>query len=218
MWSYPYVFKTKAACAALIGLILAGCAREGEITSTGIITTYTACPAVAIAAPTGDVTLFDPPQSRDANAIDVVATMTNVRSTCNETGEYIVTNASFDVQARRRDRGPARDVVVPYYASVVQAGQNVVSKSVGNILLRFAEGQDRASASGTAVSQVLRAAATLPEDIRRQITRERRPGDPDAAVDPMADPAVRAAVLRASFEVLLGFQLTEEQLRYNATR
>jgi hypothetical protein len=212
------VFKTKAAAAALLGLALAGCSRDGEITTAGIVTHYTACPAVAITAPTGDITLFDPPQSRDANAIDVVATMTNVRSTCDDSGEYILTQASFDVHARRRDRGPARDVVIPYYATVVQGGQNVVSKSVSNIVLRFAEGQDRATASGTATSQVLRAAATLPEDIRRQITRERRAGDPDAAVDPMANPAVRAAVQRASFEVLLGFNLTEEQLRYNATR
>jgi hypothetical protein len=212
------VFTPKAAVAALIGLTLVGCSREGEITSTGVVTTYTACPPVAIAAPTGDVTLFDPPQSRDSTAIDVVATITNVRSTCDETGEYIVTNVGFDVQARRRDTAAARDVVLPYYATVVQAGQNVVSKSLGNIVLRFAAGQDRAGASGTATSQVLRAAATLPDDIRRQITRERRPGDADAAIDPMADPAVRAAVQRASFEVLIGFQLTEEQLRYNATR
>lgn len=212
------MFKPKAAVAALIGLTITGCSQEGEVTSTGVITTYTACPAVAIVAPTGDVTLFDPPQSRDASAIDVVATMTNVRSTCNDSGENIVTTASFDVHARRRDRGPARDVVIPYYATVVQGGQNVVSKSVSNLVLRFAEGQDRASTNGTANAQVLRAAATLPEDIRRQVTRERRAGDADAAVDPFADPAVRAAVQRASFEVLLGFNLTEEQLRYNATR
>ena len=212
------MFKPKAAVAALIGLTLIGCSREGEVTSTGVITTYTACPSVAIAAPTGDITLFDPPQSRDASAIDVVATMTNVRSTCDESGANIVTTVGFDVHARRRDPAAARDVVVPYYASVVQGGQNVVSKSLGNIVLRFAAGQERTSASGTANAQVLRAAARLPEDIRRQITRERRPGDADAAIDPMADPAVRAAVQRATFEVLLGFQMSEEQLRYNATR
>jgi hypothetical protein len=67
-------------------------------------------------------------------------------------------------------------------------------------------------------SSVLRSAATLPEDIRRQITRERRPGDADAALDPLADPNVRAAVQRATFELLVGFQLTPEQLAYNATR
>ena len=48
--------------------------------------------------------------------------------------------------------------------------------------------------------------------------RKREPGDPDAALDPLADPAVRAAVQRATFELLVGFQLTEAQLRYNATR
>jgi hypothetical protein len=65
---------------------------------------------------------------------------------------------------------------------------------------------------------VLRSAATLPEAIRQQITRQRKPGDPDAAIDPMADPAVRAAVVRASFEMLVGFQVTQDQLQYNATR
>ena len=210
--------KSKAALAALIGLSIAGCSREGEITSTGIITHYSACPSVAIVAPTGDITLFNPPTSRDAAAIDVVATMTNVRSNCNEAGENIVSTATFDIQGLRSDNRGARDVVVPYYASVVQGGTNVVSKSVTNVVLRFADGQYRASATGSANASVNRAAATLPEDIRRQITRERRPGDADAAIDPMSDPAVRAAVQRANFEVLLGFNLTPEQLRYNATR
>jgi hypothetical protein len=210
--------KSKVAVAALIGLSIAGCSREGEITSTGIITHYSACPSVAIVAPTGDITLFNPPTSRDAAAIDVVATMTNVRSNCNEAGETIQAGATFDIQARRSDNRGAREVVVPYYASVVQGGTSVVSKSVTNVVLRFADGDYRASATGSANASVNRAAATLPEDIRRQITRERRPGDADAAIDPMSDPAVRAAVQRASFEVLLGFNLTPEQLRYNATR
>ena len=212
------MFNCKAAVAALIGLTLLGCSREGEITSTGIITTYTACPPVAIVAPTGDLTLFNPPSSTDASAIDVVATMTNVRSTCDESGEYIVSNATFEVQASRRDSRGTREVVVPYFATVVQGGTNAVSKVVSRVALRFNDGEHRATTTGAATSQVLRAAATLPEDIRRQITRERRPGDADAAVDPMSDPAVRAAVQRASFELLLGFELTPEQLRYNATR
>ena len=61
-------------------------------------------------------------------------------------------------------------------------------------------------------------AVTLPENIRQQLTRRRKPGDPSAAIDPMADPAVREAVRKASFEVLVGFQLTQDQLAYNATR
>jgi hypothetical protein len=212
------LFPSKAAAAALLALGLFGCRHEGDIMETGILTSYTACPPVAIAAPAGDVTLFDPANSRDATAIDVVANMTNVRSTCDQTGEYIVTQVTFDVQARRRDARGARDVVLPYFVTVVQGNTNVVAKRVSRVGLHFADGQLRTSTNAAGTSQVLRSAATLPEDIRRQITRERRAGDPNAAVDPMADPAVRAAVDRARFEVLLGFQLDPDQLRYNATR
>ena len=63
-----------------------------------------------------------------------------------------------------------------------------------------------------------RADASLPADIREQITRKRKAGDPDAALDPLADPAVRAALQRATFELLVGFQLSQDQLSYNATR
>jgi len=50
------------------------------------------------------------------------------------------------------------------------------------------------------------------------LTRPRKVGDPDAAIDPLADPAVRDAVAKATFQHLVGFQLTADQLRYNATR
>lgn len=212
------LFTSKAAVAAFLSLGLVACAREGDIFQSGILTSYTACPAVAIPAPAGDVTLFDPENSRDAAAIDVVAHITNLRSTCDETGEYIVTNVTFDVHGRRRDNRGVREVVLPYFATVVQGNGNVVAKRVSRVALRFEDGQYRTSGAGTATGQVLRSAATLPQDIRRQITRVRRPGDPDAAVDPMADPAVRAAVERARFELMVGFELTAEQLRYNATR
>ena len=212
------MFKSKAAIVALLPLVLLGCSRQGEITHLGIVTVRTACPSVAIPAATGDITLFNPANSRDANAIDVVANITNVRSTCDDSGEYVVTNVTFDVHGQRRDPRGDREVAFEYFASVVQGGSNVVAKRLGRVGLRFADGQVRASTSGATTTQVLRSAATLPEDIRRRITRERKPGDADAAIDPLSDPAVRAAVQRASFEVLVGFQLTQEQLAYNATR
>jgi hypothetical protein len=212
------VSKFKAAFAALIPLAIAGCSTEGQVTDQGVIVNRSACPAVAIPAATGDVTLFNPENSRDANAIDVVANLTNVRSTCDEAGEAITTHVTFDVQAQRRDPHGARDVVLPYFAVVMRGGTNVVSKSISRVALHFADGQLRAQTSGTATSQVQRAAATLPEDVRRQVTRERKAGDADAAIDPMADPKVRDAVRAASFEVLVGFQLTRDQLAYNATR
>jgi hypothetical protein len=69
-----------------------------------------------------------------------------------------------------------------------------------------------------ATGRVNRAVATLPANVRQILTRPRKAGEAEAAVDPLADPAVRAAVANATFEHLVGFQLTQDQLKYNATR
>ena len=128
-----------------------------------------------------------------------------------------MTQATFEVQAHRRDNRGARDVALPYFATVVQGnGNSSPSASARSICI-----SPTASIAQSPPAPRPRTASRgrpLPEDIRRQITRERRPGDPDAAIDPMADPAVRAAVDRARFELLIGFELTADQLRYNATR
>ena len=207
------------AAAATATLLLAGCSNRGEIDPTGGITAVrSACPSVGVPAGAGDITLFTSPTDRTQNAIDVVATVTNVRGTCNDGVDPIYTQVSFDVLARRTRTEAARDVTLPYFSTVVQGGTVVVAKRIGQVTLRFAAGQDRAQASATAGAYVSRAAATLPQEVRDQITRRRRAGEEDAAVDPLTNPAVRQAVLRASFEALVGFQLTDEQLRYNATR
>lgn len=213
--------STQKALAVLLGVALAGCASEGELVvnqGVGVTAVRTVCPAVGVPDYTGDVTVFRAADSRLATDIDVTAAMTNVRSTCNEEGERVYSEASFDVVARRSDTRGARQVVLPYFSTVLRGGSAVVTKRVGTVTLDFADGQERAQASATAGAFVNRSEATLPEDIRRQITKRRKPGDPDAALDPLADPAVRAAVQRATFELLIGFQLTEQQLAYNATR
>ena len=208
-----------ASCLTPLLMALAACSSSGEFDETGgIKIVRSACPAVAIPAYTGDVTLFDPPASREARAIDVVATITNLRGTCTDSGEMIQSTATFAVQARRSTAGPARDVVIPYFATVVRGGSAVVSKQVSRVAIHFNDGELRAASTGTATASVSRAAATVPAEIQQKITRKRKPTDADASIDPMADPAVRSAVQRASFELLVGFQLSEDQLAYNATR
>ncbi len=64
----------------------------------------------------------------------------------------------------------------------------------------------------------LKGSPSLPEDVRRRLTEKRKAGNEDAATDPLSKPEIRQAVLRASFEALVGFQLTQDQLKYNATR
>lgn len=213
--------RKTAAIAAVAVLALSGCKRTGELDVTqgvGISAVRSACPVAGIPAGTGDITLFDPPASREAKAIDVVATLTNVRANCAEGTDTINSTLTFDVQARRNNTLGARTVTLPYFVSVVRGGTQVVSKRVGQVTLNFADGQPRAQAQGQGSAIVDRAAATLPQETRNQINRRRKPGDQDAAVDPLSDPTVRQAVLAATFEALVGFQLTDEQLKYNVTR
>ena len=66
--------------------------------------------------------------------------------------------------------------------------------------------------------RVNRAAATLPANVRAILTRPRKAGEAEAAIDPLSDPAVQKAVANATFEHLVGFELTHDQIKYNATR
>jgi hypothetical protein len=197
---------------------VSACHKAGTIEDTGVYVTRSSCPQVGIPAGTGDITLFNPASSKDAAAIDVVATITNLRATCTEDATNVVSTATFDVVATRRDAGEARQVTLPYYDVIAQGGSDVVAKKIGYVALNFAAGSVRAQTNAQVTGRVNRGAAVLPEDVRRELTRQRKPGDADAAIDPLADPKIRDAVARATFEQLIGFQLTPEQLRYNATR
>ena len=209
--------KRRLTALALV-LLATACSREGEITQGGIYITRSACPQVGVPAATGDITLFNPSNRTDSAAIDVSATITNVRASCDEAGANIISTISFDVVATRRDIAEQRSVVLPYFTVAMQGGSQIVAKRIGNVGLNFAAGSQRAQTSGQATVQISRAAATLPEDVRRELTRERKADDPDAAIDPLSNPTVREAVARATFEHLVGFQLTQQQLQYNATR
>jgi hypothetical protein len=217
----PVTFR-KSAIAALslpvfAAVLLGGCRHTGELDETGGITAVrTACPSVAVPAGTGDITLFDPATSHDATALDLTAVLTNVRSTCTDAGDDILTTLTFSVEGRRLRTDGARDVTLPYFVTVVQGGSAVVAKRLGHVTLHFEAGQPRASVQGTGT--VSRAAATLPDDVRKKLLEKRKAGGEDAAVDPLTRPEVRQAVLRATFEALVGFQLTSDQLKYNATR
>src|SRR5690606_3254921 len=156
--------------------------------------------------------------ARSAYANELTEAITNVRSQCDDSGSEVYSTATFDVIAQRRDTQGSRTVTIPYYSTVVRGGNSVIAKRVGEVTINFADGQDRSWAQGTAGAVVDRAAATLPADIRERITRRRRAGEADAAIDPLNEPEVRTALARASFELLIGFQLTEDQLAYNATR
>ena len=216
---------TRARLAALAALPLlafaAGCSHKGELvvdSGVGVQALRTTCPSVGIPDYTGDITTFSDPARTDLGALDLTAALTNVRSQCNDAGAKVYTVADFDVLARRADPRGARSVQLPYFVTIVRGGTAVIAKRVGTVTLNFPDGQTRAQAHAQAASYIDRAEATLPADIRRKITQKRKAGQEEAAIDPLAEPDVRAALARASFEVLVGFQLNEQQLAYNATR
>lgn len=214
------VLNRKFLAAGMVLAALSACgSRRGEIDETGgIVQVRSACPTVGNPAYTGDITLFNPSGSADSRAIDVVGVISNLRSTCNDSGAQLYTSATFTVTATRRDGSGAREVVLPYFSTVVRGGNVVVSKRIGQVRLNFAPGQTRTSVTASAGSYVDKNAATLPPDIQELITRRRKAGDADAAIDPLSRPEVRAAIARTSFELMVGFNLTMDQLRYNATR
>jgi hypothetical protein len=215
------MFRTRALPVLAATAALAACAGEGELVldqGVGITSVLSTCPAVGIPDYTGDITTFRDRTDRSVASLDVSAAITNLRPACNDTGEKVYSEATFEVHARRTDTRGARSVTLPYFVTVLRGGSAVVSKRVGEVTLTFADGQERAVATAKAGSYVNRADAALPEDIREKITRRRRAGEVDAALDPLADPEVKAAIARTRFEMLVGFQLTEDQLAYNVRR
>lgn len=207
---------------ALLALtLLAGCRHAGDVTEEnggGIYAVRSDCPIAGIPTGTGDVTLFNPQGSTDSGAIDVSATMTKLRAFCQDSGNDVVSTVTFTVTGLRRDAGPARQVIVQYFDVALRGGSTVVAKQVGAVALNFPAGSQHAITSGRASIRVNRGAAALPENVRQILTRPRKAGEAEAAVDPLAEPGVRAAVANATFEHLVGFQLTPDQLKYNATR
>ncbi|HEY7005374.1 MAG TPA: hypothetical protein VH392_02730 [Sphingomicrobium sp.] len=208
-----------AALAAVI--LLSACRHAGDVTADnggGVYAVRSACPIAGIPAGTGDVTLFNPAGSTDSTAIDVTAAITNLRATCQDSGNDVVSTATFTVVGLRRDPGPARQVVLPYFDVALRGGQSIAAKQLGQAVLNFAAGDIHSYAQVQATIRVNRGAATLPANVRQILTRPRKAGEAEAAVDPLADPAVQQAVANATFEHLVGFELTQDQLKYNATR
>jgi len=216
--------RSGAVVGALVGLlVLAGCSKsKGELVvddTVGVTALRSPCPLVEVPEMAGDVTLLAPGQT-DSGAIDTVATITNVRSTCNDSAHAatLTTQVTYDVVARRSDARGSRHIDLPTLTVIQRGGNVIVAKHLGSTGIDFADGQTRAIGHGAATTEVSRDEATLSNAIRNRLIRKRKAGDNDAAVDPLSQPDVKAALAKATFEVLIGFQLTDQQLAYNARR
>jgi len=206
------VRKSLAAMGLGAAALVAGC------NTNPLLVERSQCPAVAVPYHVGSVTRFDPPQSRNADAIALTAQITDLKGNCIEGAEFLTTEVNFVVAGQRRVKGPAKQVYLPMFVALAQGGNVLVSKQITGVQLDFAEGALRAEARGGGRADVHRSAVTLPPEMLERITRKRDADDPEALTDPLSDPQVRAAVRAASFEVLVGFQLDDASLAYNVAR
>ena len=161
-----------------------------------------------------------PPSSTDSRAIDVTATITDVRATCQDIGQ----RRRFDRHLHRRRRcaatpGPARQVVLPYFDVALRGGAEIAAKQrrPGRAQLRGRRAPRLDPRPGDRPGQP-RGGDPAGQRARDPARGRARPGEAEAAIDPMADPGVAKAVANATFEHLVGFELTQDQLKYNATR
>jgi hypothetical protein len=216
--------NAKFACGAgLLGAmaLLAGCKTTGELVvqdGVGITAVRSTCPAVGIADYTGDITTFRFGSGQTANAIDLTGAITDVRSQCDPKSNPVQANLTFKVLASRADGRGDRVVNLPYFITVMRGGNVVIAKRLGTATVHFADGQTRGEVVASGGATINKADATLDRAVRDRLLKQRKAGEADAAIDPLTDPEVRAAVAKATFEVLVGFQLTPEQLQYNGTR
>jgi len=212
--------KLRLAALAAVTL-LSACRHAGDITAEnggGVYAVRSACPIAGVPAGTGDITLFNSPGSTDSRALDLTAAITDVRATCQDAGNDVVSTITFTVVGLRRDPGPARQIVLPYFDVALRGGTQIAAKQLGQAVLNFKAGDLHSWTRVQASVRVNRGAATLPANVRAILTRPRKAGEAEAAVDPMSDPAVAKAVADATFEHLVGFALTQDQIKYNATR
>ena len=181
--------ETPPRCRSPASPSLAACRSAATIADGGVYITRRACPQLGIPAGTGDITLFDPAGQHRCRARSTSSRRSPICAPpATRPAPRSVSIASFDVVATRRDAGPARQVVLPFFDVVMQGGNgSSPSRSAGSAL-NFAAGShprpDPVQARCGSIARSTRPARGRP----RELTRRRKTGDADAAVDPLSDP------------------------------
>lgn len=161
---------------------------------------YTSCPAVAIPKYTGTLTQFSDSGQFEAKDVQVVASITNLRSTCTEDEKAAKTTIVFDVLASRPTQaGGLPPLDLPYFVVVVKDGQTLLAKQVYNAPVQF----DPTARSTTVRQTVVATSPKVPIPPKKK--REEGEG-----LAPPPKPS--------QYEVLVGFQLADAQAVYNLTR
>jgi hypothetical protein len=181
-------------------LALAGCGSGNPLEVT-----RTSCPAVAVVKYANNYTQFAPGSNFAASGIQLSAQLGDIAVSCKESsGNTSVSNISFEVSAARASATAAGSANVPYFVTIVQDGTTILSKQVYGANLQFGEGALR-----TTVRQSF--AASTPYVPLPPVPERKKKNQFDEFAEDSRPKA-------AKYEILLGFQLTEEQATYNVQR
>jgi hypothetical protein len=181
-------------------LALAGCGSGNPLEVT-----RTSCPAVAVVKYANSYTQFAPGSNFSSRGIEMTAQMGDVSISCKESaGKISVSNISFEMSAARASATTASDVNVPYFVTIIQDGTTILSKQVYGAPLKFTEGALR-----TEVRQAF-SASTPYVPLPAAPDRKKKKQFEEFAED--------SRPKSAKYEIMLGFQLTDEQATYNVQR
>ncbi len=128
------------------------------------------CPIAGIPAATGDITLFNPQGSTDSRAIDVTAAITQLRATCQDGGNDVVSTVTFTVTGLRRDAGAARQVILPYFDVALRGGTQYRGQAGRCRRAQFSRGKP---------ARDTRAPGDDPGQSQRRYASRQRSGNPD---------------------------------------
>jgi hypothetical protein len=177
-------------------LALAGCA------SNPLIVRRTSCPAVAVVKNASTMTRFSTQGRYDAQDVQLTAMISNIQPSCVERRDGAVTAVRFEILAARRAAAGVQEVQLPYFIMLVKDGQTILAKQIYGTSVRFEENGSNAAVLQTV--SVISPLVPLPERPKRSKEEE---------YDEFAPPPKPA-----TYEVLIGFQLTDAEAAYNVGR
>lgn len=176
-------------------LLLVGCASGNPLEVR-----RTSCPALSVPTYTGTLTRFSQAGRYDAQDVQMVASIAELKDNCAENADGVNTAVSFNIMASRPDKGPAQSVQLPYFITVVKDGETVIAKQVYGASLNFADG----AMTGNVSQVVTVKTPDVPLPPRPKKNTE---------IDEFAPPPKPAM-----YEILVGFQLSDADAVYNISK
>jgi len=130
-------------------LLLAGCSSDSE---------NLRCPAAAVLAPTSVLTVFRDGAPSDPSGELFTVWMSNVTTDCTAEKDSRSTDSTVTIkfQAKRAPSAEAANYKVPYFVTVTQGGDQILTKKLFLAHFSFAPGEATTSFEDTIASTVIK--------------------------------------------------------------